>query len=147
MPASFSGAIRDPVAALTTVVDVTDPIEIVPGIFTTGELGSDIIEQALVVRTDQGNIVIAGCSHPGIAGMVRQAQEVAGEDIALVMGGFHLFNTAPGEIESLISEFWDLGVQQVAPSHCTGERAIAMFADAYGDDSLPVGAGFVIIVG
>jgi 7,8-dihydropterin-6-yl-methyl-4-(beta-D-ribofuranosyl)aminobenzene 5'-phosphate synthase len=147
MPASFSGALRDPVAALTTVVDVTGPLQILPGIYTTGEMGSDIIEQALVVHTDQGNVVIGGCSHPGIAVMIRRAQEVAGEDIALVMGGFHLLNTAPGDIEDLISEFRDLGVRQVAPSHCTGDQARAMFAEAYGDDYIEAGVGFVIVVG
>ncbi len=147
MPASFSAAIRDPVAALTTVVDVTDPVEIVPGIFTTGELGSGIIEQALVVDTDQGNVVVAGCSHPGIAAMVRRAQEVTGEGTALALGGFHLLSTAPDEIASLISELRDLGVQQVGPSHCTGEEAIVMFAEAYGDDYVESGVGRVIVVG
>jgi len=147
MPASFSAAIRDPVAALTAVINVTDPIEIVPGVYTTGEMGSDIIEQALVVRTSQGNVVIAGCSHPGIAAMVRRAQEVAGESIALVVGGFHLLNTAPDEIESVISELRDLGVKQVGPSHCTGEQAIAMFAQVYGEDYVRAGVGCFIVVG
>jgi 7,8-dihydropterin-6-yl-methyl-4-(beta-D-ribofuranosyl)aminobenzene 5'-phosphate synthase len=39
-----------------------------------------------------------------------------------------------------------MGVEYVAPSHCTGEQAIAVFAEAYGEDSVPSGAGSIIKV-
>ena len=39
-------------------------------------------------------------------------------------------------------EFRRLGVQQVAPCHCTGDGARAIFHQAYGQDYLPCGAGW-----
>jgi len=39
-----------------------------------------------------------------------------------------------------------LGVQQVAPSHCTGERAIEQFRHEFGTGFIPVGAGAILHV-
>jgi len=46
-----------------------------------------------------------------------------------------------------IADFRDLGVRQVAPCHCTGDRAMGMFVEEYGDDFIKVGVGRVITVG
>lgn len=35
-------------------------------IYTTGQMGKDIIEQSLILDSEKGLIVIAGCAHPGI---------------------------------------------------------------------------------
>jgi 7,8-dihydropterin-6-yl-methyl-4-(beta-D-ribofuranosyl)aminobenzene 5'-phosphate synthase len=47
-------------------------------------------------------------------------------------------------IRATIDRLKALGVAQVAPSHCTGARAIAMFRDAWGKDFLDSGCGAVI---
>ena len=49
-------------------------------------------------------------------------------------------------VETTIAALRDLGVQHVAPTHCTGELAISIFAAAYGDASLPAGVGQVFVV-
>jgi 7,8-dihydropterin-6-yl-methyl-4-(beta-D-ribofuranosyl)aminobenzene 5'-phosphate synthase len=83
--------------------------------------------------------------------MVRRAKEsVGGEvvaDVAVVIGGFHLGGTSRRQVARIIADFRDLGVRKVAPCHCTGERAMRMFAEAYGSDFVQVGVGRVIIVG
>ncbi len=48
------------------------------------------------------------------------------------------------EIAAILAEFRQLGVKQVAPCHCTGDRAIDMFAAEYGDDAIKAGVGRVI---
>ena len=37
-----------------------------------------------------------------------------------------------------------MGIRKVAPTHCTGKRAIRIFEDAYGDAFIPMGVGSVI---
>jgi 7,8-dihydropterin-6-yl-methyl-4-(beta-D-ribofuranosyl)aminobenzene 5'-phosphate synthase len=116
------------------------------GIFTTGELGRSIPEQALVISTDRGLVVITGCAHPGIVQMTAQAKMLFGDPVYLVLGGFHLGSKSDAEISAILAEFRRLGVERVAPCHCTGERAISRFAAEYGDDFVQAGVGRVITV-
>jgi 7,8-dihydropterin-6-yl-methyl-4-(beta-D-ribofuranosyl)aminobenzene 5'-phosphate synthase len=37
-----------------------------------------------------------------------------------------------------------MGIQKVAPCHCTGDRAMGMFKREYGDNFIKGGAGSVI---
>jgi 7,8-dihydropterin-6-yl-methyl-4-(beta-D-ribofuranosyl)aminobenzene 5'-phosphate synthase len=146
VPASFPESFKATVRAQTELVEVTDSVEVLPGVHTTGEVGSSIVEQALVVETGAGLVVVTGCAHPGVVEMVRRAKEVVDGDVALVMGGFHLGDAGSAQLEAIIADFRELGVQQVAPCHCTGDLARQMFAEAYGDDCTLAGVGqrFVI---
>ncbi|MCD6345721.1 MAG: MBL fold metallo-hydrolase [Anaerolineae bacterium] len=143
VPCSFPARFKAKVRALTPLIEVHEPREICAGIHTTGEVGRGIVEQALVVKTREEEIVvITGCAHPGVVQMVRRAKESTGGEVALVMGGFHLGGASRCQIKHVIAGLRDLGVQQVAPCHCTGDRAREMFAEAYGTDFIPVGAGW-----
>jgi 7,8-dihydropterin-6-yl-methyl-4-(beta-D-ribofuranosyl)aminobenzene 5'-phosphate synthase len=146
VPHSFPRRFKVDVRSLTTLVEVEGPVEIRPGIHTTGEVGSRLVEQALAVETAEGSIVVTGCAHPGIVEMVRRAKGSVGE-VALVMGGFHLGNASRQQVERIIADFRKLGVRRVAPCHCTGDRAIQVFAEEYGDDFVKVGVGRVIAIG
>jgi len=147
VPRAFPQRFKADVRALTTLVEVDGPMEIKPGIHTTGRVGSTIVEQALAVETVEGLVVVTGCAHPGIVEMVRRAKESVGGEVALAVGGFHLGSTSRRQIERIIADFRDLGVRQVAPCHCTGDRAMRMFAEEYGDDFIRVGVGRVITIG
>jgi 7,8-dihydropterin-6-yl-methyl-4-(beta-D-ribofuranosyl)aminobenzene 5'-phosphate synthase len=147
VPATFPASFKTGVRARTDLVEVEQPLEILPGVYTTGEVGSGIIEQALVVETGEGLVVVTGCAHPGVVEMVRRAREVVEGEVALVMGGFHLGGADGRQIEGIIADFRRLGVQRVAPCHCTGDRARQMFADAFGTDFIPAGVGWMITVG
>jgi len=143
-PPSFPADFKRQVEALTELVEVEPGQEIAGGIFTTGEMfGMGIAEQALMIPTEGGLVVITGCAHPGIVNIVERAKELFGGPVRLVMGGFHLGSMSAGGIETILADFRRLGVQQVSPVHCTGEKAIAMFAQEYGDDYIQGGAGRV----
>jgi 7,8-dihydropterin-6-yl-methyl-4-(beta-D-ribofuranosyl)aminobenzene 5'-phosphate synthase len=135
-PASFKGRIHNP------VVEVSEPVMITDHIHTNGELGNAIVEQALIIETQQGSIVLTGCAHPGIVEIVQQAQTVG--EIYLVMGGFHLADHSATKVETVIAELKRSGVRQAAPSHCTGDQAIEQFRAAFGPDFIPIGAGAVL---
>jgi 7,8-dihydropterin-6-yl-methyl-4-(beta-D-ribofuranosyl)aminobenzene 5'-phosphate synthase len=103
-----------------------------------------IEEQALMVDTPAGMVVITGCAHPNVADMAERARTFTGRDIHLLMGGFHLGGSSDARIQDIIRRLKALGVHKVAPSHCTGERAIDMFRAAWGEDFIDAGLGAVI---
>ena len=146
-PAAFPASFKDGVCTRTDLVEVTGPMGILPGLHTTGELGSSIVEEALVVETGVGLVVVTGCAHPGVVELVRRAKESVAGEVALVMGGFHLRDASQGQIERIIADLRGLGAQRVAPCHCTGDLARRMFADAFGADFIPAGVGRVITIG
>jgi 7,8-dihydropterin-6-yl-methyl-4-(beta-D-ribofuranosyl)aminobenzene 5'-phosphate synthase len=126
-----------------TVVAVDEPIEICAHVYSTGEIEGSIEEQSLILDTDDGLVVVTGCSHPGVDNMVRRAKEVLDKDIYLVFGGFHLGGHSDAEVNQIIQEFQELGVEYCGATHCTGDQAISLFAQAYGDHYIPIGVGKV----
>jgi len=127
------------------VVRKKEPAEVCPGVRSTGDLTGIALEQALIIDTAEGAVVITGCAHPGILNILRRARQVTDREIALVLGGFHLLQTPEPELRTIIRAFKEeLGVKKVAATHCTGDAAIALFKEAYGADFIPVGAGKVL---
>jgi 7,8-dihydropterin-6-yl-methyl-4-(beta-D-ribofuranosyl)aminobenzene 5'-phosphate synthase len=141
---SFSEIYKRQVGLLTQVIEVTSGQFIGEGILTTGEIAINTPEQALVIRSGEGLVVITGCAHPGIVWIVERAIELTSDPVYLVLGGFHLDSMRESEISAILADFRRLGVQKVAPCHCTGERAITMFAAEYGEAFIQAGVGTVI---
>ncbi|HPN86729.1 MAG TPA: MBL fold metallo-hydrolase [Smithella sp.] len=127
------------------VMEADGAQELFPGFYTTGELDGPVREQAALARTPEGTIVITGCAHPGIVQIIQTAKRILpDDDLALVMGGFHLLDDNDGEILKIIAQFKSLGVRHAAASHCSGERARELFARAYGNHFIALGAGMKI---
>jgi 7,8-dihydropterin-6-yl-methyl-4-(beta-D-ribofuranosyl)aminobenzene 5'-phosphate synthase len=145
VPGSFPEAFdRAAKAYGATVVRVNAPLEICSGFRSTGEMGNGIKEQSLLVNTPQGIILITGCAHPGIIEMIRKAKSIAREDIYMVIGGWHLSSAGEKEIEGILGEFRRMGIQKVAPCHCTGDKAMAMFRREYGGNFIKAGVGSIL---
>ena len=95
-----------------------------------------------MLETGEGLVVITGCAHPGIVEIVERARMVDPEaPVAMVMGGMHLREASNRQIDAIVDAFKTLGVRKVAPSHCTGARAIERFRQAYGSGFVGAGAG------
>jgi 7,8-dihydropterin-6-yl-methyl-4-(beta-D-ribofuranosyl)aminobenzene 5'-phosphate synthase len=147
IPASFAARLQPSLEkAGHIVVSVTEALPICPGVFSTGQLGTSIPEQSLIVETDSGLVVITGCAHPGIVSISAAAARQRRRRIQLILGGFHLGACPEREIKEIIASLQDLGVMKVAPSHCTGERALRLFAAAWAENFLEGGCGVRIIV-
>lgn len=141
-PGSFSAPFRNEIARLGfDPVPVTTPSEICTNLYSSGEFGGSIPEQALVLDTRPGLVVITGCSHPGITGMLRKIRNDFGKNIYMVFGGFHLLQKSDAEMERIILEMKQLGVEKCGATHCTGERQTAMIKEAFGTGFIPLGAG------
>jgi 7,8-dihydropterin-6-yl-methyl-4-(beta-D-ribofuranosyl)aminobenzene 5'-phosphate synthase len=106
-------------------------------------MGEATREQALIVETPSGLVVLTGCAHPGVVEIARAAQAYRGRDLQLLMGGFHLRNQSTRELERTLQALQSLGVRRVAPSHCAGDQAIARFRELWGERFVPSGCGAV----
>ena len=87
------------------ITRVKEPLEIHDHIFSTGELSG--IEQSLVVRTETGVAIIAGCSHPGVRMILNRAARHG--QVEMLLGGLHGFR------EFALLE----NLKLVCPTHCT----------------------------
>jgi len=145
LPESFPRGFKDGVKKYRAkIVEVQGSLKICRGVYSTGELGTWIKEQSLLIHTEKGLIVITGCAHPGIVKIVNKVKDLAEDDVLLVMGGFHLGGESKGEIENIVSSFRKLGVSYVGPCHCSGDAARQLFKEEYGENFINVGVGRVI---
>lgn len=142
LPASFPQSLKEDVRRYgAEVQEVDEPRELFDGVYTTGELDGGIREQSLIVKTDEGLVIITGCAHPGVVNIVRKARELAGDKVYLLIGGFHLGGASAAEVESIIDSFQQMRVERVAPCHCSGDRARTLFREHYGEGYIECGAG------
>ena len=144
LPPSFSAEFKNYYGSQVELIEVSPGMKIIDRMYTIGEMSGPPPEQALVIDTTKGLVVITGCAHPGIEDIVLKAKQEFKEDIYLVLGGFHLGNASASQINEIIKEFNRIGVKYVAPCHCTGEQAISKFRNAFGEDFIQVGVGKVI---
>jgi len=135
------------------VIELVEPTELVPGLYTTGKIerltAYETIpptmlikrgerreqddfrgEQALFVKIKgKGLVVLSGCAHSGIINGVRQAQKVAGtQQLHAVLGGFHLINAKPEVIQQTVADMKAMRPDHIVPAHCTGFEAIVLFS-------------------
>ncbi|MBD3179133.1 MAG: MBL fold metallo-hydrolase [Candidatus Latescibacteria bacterium] len=133
-------------------IEGSEPEEISDGIYTTGQIRgsykeSAIMEQSMVIETGERIAVVTGCSHPGIVNIIERVKEIFPEErVTLVLGGFHLKDKSPGMVYSIAERMKELGVEKAAPAHCTGDGAIDIFREIYGQDFISAGAGKVMEV-
>lgn len=100
-----------------------------------------IPEHFLFLKTAKGVVILTGCSHPGILNIVKKAKDVFHAPVYGVMGGLHLLRDREDEICLCAKALQKEGVQMVAPTHCTGERAEKIFKDVFGQDFIDLREG------
>lgn len=77
-------------------------------------------DSALVYKTSNGLVIITGCSHAGICNIIEYAKKVCKDQRILdVVGGFHLLNPPPKQLEGTLSYFKRLCPKRVHACHCT----------------------------
>jgi 7,8-dihydropterin-6-yl-methyl-4-(beta-D-ribofuranosyl)aminobenzene 5'-phosphate synthase len=144
LPESIKDTVRVSGAEL---VEVREPTKVCERAYSTGELGDLIKEQALVIETDEGLVVITGCAHPGIVNVVREAKKQLKSDVHLVVGGFHLCWMNILQVRGIVDGVSKEGVEMVAPCHCSGDLARSTFEKAYGENFILVGVGRRLEIG
>jgi len=101
-----------------------------------GELVPDPFadDAALIIKTDEGLVVILGCAHRGMVNTLYHARDITGEErIHTVVGGTHLISASEERIARTVEAVRDLGVQRLGVSHCTGLPAASILARELGE--------------
>ncbi len=96
------------------------------GYLETGEDDFVLDDSAIAIKTDNGLVIISGCSHSGICNIIEYAKEVCGENkIYAILGGFHLFNkeTTDKTIEFIKNQ----NIEKIYPTHCLSKYAFSEF--------------------
>ena len=132
-----------------TFVRVSETLEIAPGFRLVRNISStqdfsETPELSLVLDTPKGQIVVVGCSHPGIEQILTSVAK-RDQDIYMVVGGLHLVTAPRSEIERLavsLHEKWK--IDRIAPGHCTGELMFALLRRIFRGNYQYAGVGTVI---
>ncbi len=148
-----------------------DPLPLMPGLTTTGEVPriTSFEESVLKVFTiNEGNVfrdsmpddislvacikgrglvVITGCSHAGIINIIKQAFSLyPGEELHVVIGGLHLEGAGSERITKTVEELCSFRPDLVSAGHCTGFDAQVAFYNVLGDRFVPLSAGAEFII-
>ena len=123
------------------VTRIKETQKLAPGLHSTGQTGTAIPEQALIIETDEGPVLITGCAHPGIVEMAKQAAAVVGTAPVLILGGFHLKASDQEAVRRIAVQLKAMGVKRIGPCHCTGEQSIRTFAEVFKEGFIETGTG------
>ena len=113
---------------------------------TGGFLPDKILDdQALILQTGAGLVVILGCAHRGIINTIYHAQQLTGvKKLHAVLGGCHLSNAPQERVRLTINALKEMGVERLGVCHCTGLPAAATMAQEFGKRFFFNTAGTVI---
>jgi len=145
LPSSLSGIYIRDLKRLSREVKVIyeNPLRLFGSFYSTGVM-LPVGEQSLVIDMGEFSIVVTGCAHPGIVNIVRRGIEMLNKPVLYALGGFHLFRSSEEEIIEVVKELKALGVEYVTPTHCSGDLAIEIFKEEYGENYIPGGVGRII---
>jgi len=158
---------KDIHAAGGKLIPVRGPLQLMPGLATTGEIpritdfeetptarctiddDGQIVpdmmkdELALTARIkDKGTVIVTGCSHAGIINILKHAVK-EGDKVLGIVGGLHLVDASKERIEKTVSAMEKFVPMLVASGHCTGSRAQAVLHERFGERFSAMGPGTV----
>lgn len=143
------------------VILTSKPTEIVPGLWTTGQIprttkfekvmelgeGERLIirmegmetddkildDQALYTHVkEKGAHLITGCAHSGLINTLMHVQKTAGfKQVTSVIGGTHLVARSEEYIQQTIAYLRRFGISCISPCHCTGFKAQVRLWEAF----------------
>ena len=111
----------------------------------SGELTEDTIpeDQALVIETPKGLVVVAGCGHAGIVNTLEYALKITEKkNVYAIVGGFHLMSATEAHMRWTGEKLREFGVEHILGAHCTGINAVQQLRSAgnYDRQTAVVGA-------
>ncbi|WAI00121.1 MBL fold metallo-hydrolase [Methanogenium organophilum] len=86
-------------------------------------------DTALAYNSDEGLVIISGCSHSGIVNIIDHARTVCGEArIRSVIGGLHLMYADQERIDKTARALEAMNLTSLHACHCTGFTALHTFS-------------------
>lgn len=106
----FSSSIRKKISQKARLMEIKGKEKICDNVITTGELGDGIVEQSVMIKYENGYILMTGCAHPGLTHIIKKSEKIG--KIKGVIGGFHAFDNF-----DVLKD-----VSFVVPCHCTQHK-------------------------
>jgi 7,8-dihydropterin-6-yl-methyl-4-(beta-D-ribofuranosyl)aminobenzene 5'-phosphate synthase len=125
------------------------PLEVAPGIQTSGEIAlddpSEVTQGMLIKKEDQflydtfrdelslylhvkgkGLVVLTGCGHCGLINTVKHGQQLSSvKKLYAVIGGLHQNWAPPARIQQTLSILESMNPEIISGMHCTGFRFVS----------------------
>lgn len=144
------------------------PVEVLPGLWTSGEItkrseqegrsarhvvpeGDGWIpdpyqdDMSMVMDNLEGLVLICGCCHAGLLNTMAHVQRTFQRNITAVLGGTHLVTADEPSLKHIINILRDsYDVQDFYLNHCTGEYAFAALVNSFGRRLHPCPVGTVL---
>jgi len=145
-----------------------DTFEIAPGILTTGEIPLEndfesiepdffveqqgqimpdtlADDQALILDTRKGLVVLLGCSHRGVINTLNHVLNLTGKQkIHAIIGGLHLLKASETKLKKIIDHLAGFRLEKIGVSHCTGTKAMLALFNTFKDKVFMNTVGSVI---
>ena len=139
-----------------TIIEVTKPTEILPGVWLTGPVprihpernwssvgkvrtsAGDVEDtvpedMTMVIQTAQGPVYLFGCGHAGVINTLSHARKtIDPAPVKAVIGGLHLFAADDLHLAWTAGQLKAFGVQQLLGAHCTGIESVYRIRDLVG---------------
>ena len=78
-----------------------------------------IDDSAMVYKSEQGLVIITGCSHSGICNIIEHAKKVCKDNrVVDIIGGFHLLNPSVKNLDKTTKYIKDLNLNKLHACHC-----------------------------
>ncbi len=148
---------------------VTEPAEVVPGVWVTGEIprtndfedtgGPFFLDEKLTIPDsiaddmaiylpgEAGLSVIFGCAH---AGAINTLEHIAGHTglglLHTLIGGLHLASASPERMDRTVAVLRSLAPRRMGFCHCTGAAAIQRMGTEFSEATLHVHAGKRVVL-
>jgi len=89
-------------------------------------------DQSLVLRSDEGVVVLLGCSHRGVINTLKTVAKLSeGEPVAAIFGGLHLESASDEKLARICRYLKDFNIGAINAGHCTGMRAFLALSNAF----------------
>jgi len=77
-------------------------------------------DSAIAYKSDEGLVIITGCSHSGVCNICEYAKKIFKEtNIIDIIGGFHLINPSSARLLKTVNYLKGINIDKMHPCHCT----------------------------
>ena len=111
VPVGASSEVARKLPREAVIMGEDGPRKIFPWISTTGDMGGSVPEQALLLETIDGPVLMTGCAHPGLDTLMS----FIGGNASMVIGGLHDLSADDMPLP---------GVGSVVACHCTPHKRL-----------------------
>jgi 7,8-dihydropterin-6-yl-methyl-4-(beta-D-ribofuranosyl)aminobenzene 5'-phosphate synthase len=147
---------REALATRLTLKLDARPQEILPGLWTTGEIldrpeaegksnyhlmreGKALVadayrdDMALVLAAEDRLVLLCGCCHAGLLNTLAHVQHTFERPIAIIAGGLHLTSATAQGLQHIGQVLTAMpALRRVYPNHCSGEAAFVALTQILG---------------